>query len=134
MLQPAKTKYRKLHKGELSGISVRGSRLAFGQYGLKSIGRGIVTSRQLEASRQAMARSIKRGGKIWIRVFPDKPITRKAAETPMGSGKGNVEFYAAVVLPGRILFELGGVEEVVAKEALRLASYKLPVKTKFISH
>ena len=136
MLQPKRTKYRKVQKGRNRGLALRGSKVSFGEFGLKATGRGRITSRQIEAARRAMTRHIKRGGKIWIRVFPDKPVTMRPAETRMGSGKGNPEFWVAVVKPGRILFEMGGedITEETAKEAMRLAQYKLPVKTKFITH
>lgn len=135
MLTPKRVKHRKWHKGKrrFSGIESRGTHLAFGNYGLKAEGRAWLTARQIEAARRAITRFIQRGGKVWIRVFPDKPITKKGAETPMGAGKGGVDHYVAPVKPGRIIFEMDGVAEGVAKEALRLASYKLPVKTKFIS-
>lgn len=135
MLQPAKTKHRKSHRlrGSLKGKARRGAELAFGYIGLKAQTAGELSSRQLEAARRAITHHLKRGGKIWTRVFPDKPITRKAAEVPMGSGKGSVEFYVAAVKPGHILFELGGLEETTAREALRLAAYKLPVRTKIVT-
>ncbi|QQR83419.1 50S ribosomal protein L16 [Candidatus Peregrinibacteria bacterium] len=134
MLQPKKQKYRKLHRdrGGLKGRSQTGNNVSFGQYGLKCQDAGELTSRQIEAARRAMTRSIKRGGKIWIRIFPHISITRKASEVPMGSGKGSVEFYVSRVKPGRILFEMEGVTEEVAREAFRLANAKLPVKTKFV--
>jgi len=134
MLQPRKTKYRKTHRnrGNLKGKAQRGSKIAFGSYALKAQSRGLVTSRQIEAARQAMVRHVKRNGKIWIRIFPDKPMTQTAAETPMGSGKGNIEFYAAEVKTGRILFEMDGVTEDLARESMRLAAHKLPLKTKFL--
>ena len=132
MLQPKRTKFRKMHKGRNRGLADRGSKVSFGEFGLKASGRGRITARQIEAARRAMTRHIKRGGKIWIRVFPDKPITKKPLEVRMGKGKGAVEYWAAVVKPGRILFEVGGVPIDVAKEALRLAAQKLPVKTRFI--
>ncbi len=133
MLFPKKTKYRKQFKGTIKGVATRGTNVDFGAFGLKSLGAGFITSRQLESARRAITRHLKRGGKVWIRVFPDKPITQKAAETPMGSGKGSVEYYVAVVRPGRMLFEIDGVSELIAREAFRLAAYKLPVKTKFIT-
>lgn len=134
MLQPAKTRYRKSHRlrGALKGKAARGTDLAFGYIGLKALGPGELSSRQLEAARRAIAHHLKRGGKIWIRVFPDKPITRKAAEVPMGSGKGSIESYAADVQPGRILFELDGLEEPIAREALQRAAYKLPIRTTIV--
>ena len=121
-----------MHKGRNRGLAIAGSKVSFGTFGLKSVGRGRMTARQIEAARRAMTRHVKRQGKIWIRVFPDKPITKKPLEVRMGKGKGAVEYWAAVVKPGRILFEIGGVPIDVAKEALRLAAQKLPVKTKFI--
>lgn len=135
MLIPKKVKHRKWHKGRrrFSGIETRGTELAFGSYGLKAVGRDWITARQIEAARRAMTRYIARGGKVWIRIFPDKPITRKGAETPMGGGKGAVSHYVVPVKPGRILFEMDGVTKELAEEAMRLAAYKLPVKTKFIS-
>lgn len=132
MLLPKRTKYRKQMRGRLKGKAGRGSHIAFGDYALQSLEPCWMTSRQIEAARRAVMRYVKRGGKFWIRIFPDKPITAKAAETRMGSGKGNVEYWAAVVKPGRILFEISGVSEDVAKEAMRLASHKLPIKTQFI--
>ena len=130
MLQPKKTKYRKMMKGRMKGTETRGTKLEFGHYGLQATEPGWITSRQIEAARRAMTREIKRGGNVWIKIFPDKPITAKPAETRMGSGKGNVEYWVAVVKPGRVLFEIGGVSEDQAREALRLASYKLPCKVK----
>jgi large subunit ribosomal protein L16 len=132
MLQPARTKYRKMQKGRMPGRAERGSTLAFGEYGLMTLQPGWLTSRQIEAARIAMSREIKRGGKIWIRVFPDKPITKKAAETRQGTGKGNVEYYVAVVKPGRVLYEMAGMDEAVAKAALKLAAAKLPVMTRIL--
>lgn len=134
MLMPKKMKYRKVHRkrGCLRGIAQNGHTLAFGTYGLKAIGRGEITSRQIEAARRAINRYVKRVGKVWIRIFPHKPVTQKAAEVPMGSGKGSVEYYVFPTLPGKVLFEMEGVSEEVAREALRLASHKLPLKTKFI--
>ncbi len=135
MLIPKKVKHRKWHKGRrrFSGIETRGTELAFGSYGLKAQSRDWLTARQIEAARRAMTRYIARGGKVWIRIFPDKPITRKGAETPMGGGKGSVDHYVVPVKPGRILFEMDGVTPELAKEAMRLAAYKLPIKTKFIT-
>ncbi len=135
MLSPKRTKFRKQHRGRMKGIASRGNTISFGQFALQAQDCGWITSRQIEASRRAMTRYVKRGGKIWIRIFPDKPVTMRPAETRMGSGKGNPEFWVAVVKPGRILFEMGGEEitEEIAKEAMRLAQYKLPVKTKFIT-
>jgi len=132
MLLPKKMKYRKVRKGKNEGIATRGNYVAFGDYGLQSQDNNDVTSRQIEASRQAMTRHIKRGGKIWIRIFPHTPRTRKPQDVKMGSGKGNPEFYVAKVKAGTVLFEMAGVEESVAREAMRLAAHKLPVKTKFI--
>lgn len=134
MLIPKKLKYRKVHRGRgtLKGIAQKGYELAFGSFGLKAISRGEITSRQIEAARRAINRYVKRTGKVWIRVFPHKPVTRKAAEVPMGSGKGSVEFYVFPTVPGKILFEMEGVTEETAREAFRLAAHKLPIKTKFI--
>lgn len=133
MLLPKKTKYRKAQRGRLKGVAERGSSISFGTFALKATTRGFISSRQIEAARRAMTRFLKRGGKIWIRIFPDKPWTQTAAETPMGSGKGSVEKYLAPVKPGRILFEIDGVSEEIAREALRLASHKLPVQTKILT-
>lgn len=132
MLQPSRTKWRKQRKGRNRGIAHRGSAVSFGEIGLQAIERGRLTSRQIEAARIALTREIKRGGKVWIRVFPDKPITKKPAETRMGSGKGSVDGYVAIVRPGRMLYEIEGVEEEVALEALRLAAFKLPIRTKVV--
>ena len=132
MLMPKRVKHRKQHRGRRTGKAIRGSSIAFGQYGLKALSEVWLTARQIEAARIAMTRHIRRGGKIWIRVFPDKPITQKPAETRMGSGKGSPEFWVAVVRPGRILFEMEGVDESVAREAMRLAAHKLPIKTRFV--
>jgi large subunit ribosomal protein L16 len=132
MLLPKKTKYRKVRKGKNDGVATRGQFIAFGDYGLQSQGNERITSRQIEASRQAMTRHIKRGGKIWIRIFPHTPVTRKPQDVKMGSGKGNPEFFVAKVKSGTVLFEMKGVDESVAREAMRLASHKLPIKTKFI--
>jgi large subunit ribosomal protein L16 len=133
MLQPARTKYRKMHKGRTPGAAHRGNSLAFGEFGLMTTQPGWITSRQIEAARITMSRSIKRGGKIWIRIFPDKPITKKPAETRMGTGKGNVEYYVAVVKPGRILYEIGGMEVGAATAAFKLAMAKLPVMTRIVN-
>jgi large subunit ribosomal protein L16 len=135
MLSPKRTKFRKQHRGRMRGVATRGNKIAFGEFALQAQECGWVTSRQIEASRRAMTRYVKRGGNIWIRIFPDKPVTMRPAETRMGSGKGNPEFWVAVVKPGRILFEMGGEEitEEIAREAMRLAQYKLPVKTKFLA-
>ncbi|ABF88224.1 MULTISPECIES: 50S ribosomal protein L16 [Bacteria] len=132
MLQPARTKYRKMHKGRMPGSAHRGSDMTYGEYGLMSLQPGWITSRQIEAARIAMTRHVKRGGKIWIRIFPDKPITKKPAETRMGTGKGGVEYYVAVVKPGRILYEMEGMTPEVATGALKLAQAKLPVLTKIV--
>ena len=132
MLQPKRTKHRKAQKGRIREVAKRGTTIAFGSFGLKSQEAIWLTNRQIEAARQAMTRAMKREGNVWIRIFPDKPITRKPLEVRMGKGKGNPEFWAAVVEPGRILFECDGVTEAVAKEALELAAQKLPIKTKFI--
>jgi large subunit ribosomal protein L16 len=132
MLQPKKTKHRKAHKGRIKGNAQRGAMVAFGSFGLKALEPKWITNRQIEAARQAMTRHMKREGNVWIRIFPDKPITRKPAEVRMGKGKGNLEYYAAVVKPGLIMFELDGVPVQVAKEALDLAAQKLPIKTKFV--
>ena len=132
MLQPKKVKHRKVQKGRMRGKAYRGGTLAFGDYGLQSLEPIRLTSRQIEAARVAMTRHVKRGGKVWIRVFPDKPITKKPAETRMGKGKGNPEEWVAVVKPGRILYEMEGVAEGVAREAMRLAAHKLPMATRFV--
>ena len=132
MLQPSRVKFRKQQKGRLKGKATRGTTVAFGDYGLQTLEPCRITARQLEAARVAMTRHIKRGGKVWIRVFPDKPVTKKPAEVRMGKGKGNPEVWVAPVRPGRILFELEGVDESVARRAMQLASAKLPVKTKFV--
>ncbi|MCT7949204.1 50S ribosomal protein L16 [Ancylothrix sp. C2] len=133
MLSPKRTKFRKQQRGRMTGIATRGSNINFGEFALQALEPCWITSRQIEASRRAMTRYIRRGGKIWIRIFPDKPVTMRAAETRMGSGKGSPEFWVAVVKPGRVLFEIGGVSEEIAREAMRLAAYKLPIKTKFIT-
>jgi large subunit ribosomal protein L16 len=132
MLQPKRTKYRKQFKGRNNLVAARGTKVSYGEYAIKSLDFGMVTARQLEAARRAMSRHIKRGGKVWIRVFPDKPITKKPLEVRMGSGKGSVEYWVAPVQPGRVLFEIEGVTEELAREALGLAAAKLPVKTLFI--
>ena len=133
MLQPKRTKFRKQMKGRNRGLASRGSKVSFGEFGLQATTRGRITARQIESCRRAMVRAMRRRGKVWIRIFPDKPITKRAAESRMGKGKGDVEYWAAVVKPGRIMFEIGGdVTESIAKEALRLASYKLPIKTKVV--
>ena len=132
MMQPKRTKYRKMFKGNLSGMAQRGSSVAFGDYGLKAMDRSRMTAREIEAARRAMTRYVKRGGKIWIRVFPDVPITQKPLEVRMGSGKGNVEYWVAKVTPGKVLFEIEGVSEVEAREAFKLAAAKLSVATSFV--
>ena len=132
MLMPKRVKYRKMMRGRLRGKAQRGSQLAFGTYGLQAVESHYVTSRQIEAARRAIVLYVRRGGKVWIRIFPDKPVTMRAAETRMGSGKGSVDHYVAPVRPGRIVFEMAGVDEEVAREALRLAAHKLPMKTQFI--
>lgn len=133
MLQPKRTKFRKQHKGRNRGIATSGNQVSFGEYGLKTTTRGMLTARQIEAARRAINRYIKRGGKVWIRVFPDKPITRKPLEVRMGSGKGAVEFWAMPIQPGRVLYEVEGVSEEIAREAFRLAAAKLPVQTTFVT-
>ena len=132
MLQPKRTKFRKMHKGRNRGLAVRGSTVSFGEYGLKAIGRGRLTARQLEAGRRALTRHVKRGGKVWIRVFPDKPITKKPLEVRQGKGKGTVEYWVALIQPGRVLYEMEGVTEDLAREAFALAAAKLPFKTTFV--
>jgi len=133
MLQPARTKYRKQQKQRNKGIATRGNKVSFGEYGLKAIGRGRLTARQIEAARRAMTRHIKRGGRIWIRIFPDKPVSQKPAEVRMGNGKGNPEFWVSEIKPGAVLYEMDGVNEQEAREALRLAASKLPLRTTFVS-
>jgi large subunit ribosomal protein L16 len=133
MLQPKRVKHRKQHRGRMPGNAKGGSRVEFGEYGLKTLERGWITNRQIEAARIAMTRYIKRGGKVWINVYPDKPTTQKPAETRMGSGKGNPEGWVAVVKPGRVMFELSGVTETMAREAILRAAHKLPIKTKFVT-
>ena len=132
MLLPKRVKYRRVHRGRLTGKALRGNTVTYGDFGLQSTEAAWVTSNQIEAARIAMTRYIKRGGQVWIKIFPDKPITEKPAETRMGSGKGSPEYWVAVVKPGRIMFEIGGVSEELVREAMRLASYKLPVKCKFV--
>jgi len=132
MLMPAKTKYRRMHRGRMKGKATSGNTVALGEFGLQALQPCWMTNRQIEAARVAMTRYIKRQGKVWIRIFPDKSITAKPAETRMGSGKGAPEYWVAVIKPGRILFEMGGVPEKIAREAMRLAAHKLPIKTKFI--
>ena len=132
MLSPKKVKHRKQQRGRIKGISLRGSKVSFGEYGLKALDRGYLTARQIEAARRAITRHVRRGGKMWIRIFPDRPVTKKPAETRMGSGKGSPEFWVVRTLPGRVLFEMSGVEESVARKALGLAAFKLPIKTTFV--
>jgi large subunit ribosomal protein L16 len=133
MLLPKRVKYRKMHRGRRKGIATRGATVAFGDFGLQAMEPCWMSNRQIEAARRAMTRHVKRGGQIWIRVFPDKSITKKPAETRMGSGKGNPEGWVAVIKPGRVLFEMGGVTQEIAKEAMKLAASKLPIKTRFVS-
>lgn len=133
MLSPKRTKFRKQHRGRMRGMAQRGSDINFGDFALQATEPCWLTARQIEAARRAMTRYVRRGGKIWIRVFPDKPVTMRPAETRMGSGKGNPEFWVAVIKPGRVVFEIAGVTEEIAREAMRLASFKLPFKTKFIA-
>ena len=133
MLQPARRKYRKEHKGRNTGIATRGNTVAFGEFGLKSTDRGRLTARQIESARRAITRHVKRGGRIWIRVFPDKPISTKPAEVRMGNGKGNPEYYVAEIQPGKVLYEMDGVDEALAREAFRLAAAKLPIETVFVT-
>jgi large subunit ribosomal protein L16 len=132
MLQPKRTKFRKMMKGRNRGLAQRGSAVSFGEYGLKATGRGRITARQIEAARRTMTRHVKRGGKIWLRIFPDKPITNKPLEVRMGKGKGNVEYWVAQIQPGRVLFEMGGVPEELATEAFNLAAAKLPIATTIV--
>ena len=132
MLQPARRKYRKEHKGRNKGVATRGNKVSFGEYGLKAVVRGRLTARQIEAARRAMTRHIKRGGRIWIRIFPDKPVSQKPAEVRMGNGKGNPEFWVAEIVPGKVLYEMDGVDEASAREAFRLAASKLPLRTTFV--
>ncbi len=132
MLQPKRTKFRKMQKSRNRGLAQRGSTVSFGEFGLKATGRGRITARQIEAARRAMTRHVKRGGKIWIRIFPDKPITTKPLEVRQGKGKGNVEYWVAQIQPGRVLYEMEGVDEEVAREAFRLAAAKLPISTSFV--
>ena len=132
MLLPKRVKYRRVHRGRLTGKAMRGNTVTYGDYGLQATEPAWISSRQIEAARIAMTRYIKRGGQVWIKIFPDKPITQKPAETRMGSGKGTPEYWVAVVKPGRVMFEIGGVSEELAREAFRLASHKLPIKTKFV--
>jgi len=132
MLQPARRKYRKEQKGRNKGVATTGNRVSFGEFGLKSLGRGRLTARQIEAARRAMTRHIKRGGRIWIRIFPDKPISRKPAEVRMGNGKGNPEYWVAEIQPGKVLYEMDGVDEALARQAFTLAAAKLPLRTTFV--
>lgn len=132
MLQPKRTKFRKQHKGRNTGLAQRGSKVSFGEYALKAVGRGRLTARQIEAARRALTRHLKRGGKVWIRVFPDKPITAKPLEVRMGSGKGNVEYWVAQIQPGKVLYEVEGVPEQLAREAFALAAAKLSIPTTFV--
>jgi len=132
MLQPRQTKFRKMHKGRNRGLAQNGNQVSFGEFGMKASTRGRITARQIESARRAMTRYIKRGGKIWIRLFPDKPISKKPLEVRMGKGKGNVEYWVSLVQPGKMLYEMSGVSEEVAREAFRLAGAKLPVKTTFV--
>ncbi len=134
MLMPKKVKYRKKHKGRMRGTARRGNKVSFGEYGLQALSCGWITNRQIEAARIAMTRHVRRGGKIWLRIFPDKPISKKPAETRMGKGKGGPEFWVAVIKPGRMLYEMSGVPEEVAREAFRLAAHKLPVRTRFVAN
>ena len=133
MLLPKRVKYRRVHRGRLKGKALRGNTITYGEFGLQAVEPGWITSNQIEAARIAMTRSTKRGGQVWIKIFPDKPVTEKPAETRMGSGKGSPEYWVSVVKPGRIMFEMAGVSEEVAREALRLASHKLPIKTKIVA-
>lgn len=133
MLQPKRTKFRKQQKGRNRGQALRGNQVDFGEYGLKAVARGQITARQIEAARRAMTRHVKRGGKIWIRIFPDKPITKKPLEVRQGKGKGNVEYWVANIQPGRVLYEMGGVPEDIARRAFELAAAKLPVKAVFVT-
>lgn len=130
---PKRVKYRRVHRGRMKGNATRGNKITYGEYGLQALEPAWITSNQIEAARRAMTRYVKRGGNIWIKIFPDKPITEKPAETRMGSGKGSPEYWVAVVKPGRIMFEMGGVSEEIAREAMRLAAHKLPIKTKFVA-
>ena len=132
MLLPKRVKYRRVHRGRMKGRALRGNKVTYGEYGLMALEPAWITSNQIEAARIAMTRYTKRGGQVWIKIFPDKPVTEKPAETRMGSGKGSPEYWVAVVKPGRVMFEIGGIEESVAKEAMRLAGHKLPIKTKFV--
>ena len=132
MLLPKRVKYRRVHRGRMKGKAMRGNKVTYGQFGLQALEPGWIKSNQIEAARIAMTRYIKRGGQVWIKIFPDKPVTEKPAETRMGSGKGSPEYWVAVVKPGRVMFEIGGIDESVAREAMRLAMHKLPIKCKFV--
>ena len=132
MLMPKRVKYRRVHRGRMKGTATRGNKVTYGDFGIQALEPAWITSNQIEAARVAMTRYIKRGGQVWIKIFPDKPITEKPAETRMGSGKGSPEYWVAVVKPGRVMFEIGGVSEEIAREALRLAMHKLPIKCKFV--
>ena len=132
MLMPKRVKYRRVQRGRMKGRATRGNKITYGEYGIQALEPGWITSNQIEAARIAMTRYIRRGGQVWIKIFPDKPITEKPAETRMGSGKGSPEYWVAVVKPGRVMFEIGGIDEAQAREALRLASHKLPIKCKFV--
>lgn len=134
MLLPKRVKYRRVHRGRLKGTAHKGTKVTYGDYGIQALEPAWITSNQIEAARIAMTRYIRRGGQVWIKIFPDKPVTKKPAETRMGSGKGSPEYWVAVVKPGRVLFEIAGVPEETAREAMRLAGYKLPIKTKFVKH
>jgi len=133
MLMPKRVKYRRVHRGRMKGVATRGTTVTYGDFGLMALEPGWIKSNQIEAARIAMTRYIKRGGQVWIKIFPDKPVTEKPAETRMGSGKGSPEYWVAVVKPGRVMFEMSGVDEATAREAIRLAGHKLPIKTKFVS-
>ncbi|MGA9395863.1 MAG: 50S ribosomal protein L16 [Azonexus sp.] len=133
MLQPNRTKFRKAHKGRNEGVATRGAKVSFGEWGLKATGRGRLTARQIEAARRAMTRHIKRGGRIWIRIFPDKPVSKKPLEVRMGNGKGNPEYWVAEIQPGKVLYEMDGVNEALAREAFALAAAKLPISTTFVT-
>ncbi len=133
MLMPKRTKYRKVHRGRMKGFAKGGTKVSFGDYGIQALEPAQITARQIESARVAITRTVRRGGKVWINIFPDKPITAKPAETRMGSGKGNPEFWVAVVKPGRVMMELSGVDEQLAREAMRRAGHKLPIKTRFVS-
>jgi len=133
MLQPKRTKFRKQQKGRNRGLALNGNKVSFGEYGLKAVARGRITARQIEAARRAMTRHVRRGGKIWIRIFPDVPVTKKPLEVRQGKGKGNVEYWVCKIQPGRVLYEMEGVDEQIAREAFKLAAAKLPIKTAFVS-